>query len=274
MPGIRHFGMEPDDFQLETVVGARSSATATATVPPSASIMSDAVSMRRNYDNRNFGASGKVTMSVIDGGVRFSQCRAMVTHEEILAELIRWLDAKKVTGKGLADLLGIAPARITEMKKGDRRIQQDEMAVLAEFFGLGNADAQSSQGNVVWVPVIGIAAAGAWRDAIEVPSFMIAQSKRAGVNQAFAVIVDGDSMNQILPERSYAIIDPDQKRLVNRKVYLIGNGGGEATIKRYCDNPARFEPASNNPDHTPIYVGESEIRVIGRVVSFHSDEGL
>lgn len=36
---IRHFGMEPDDFQLETVVGARSNAVATATVPPSASMI-------------------------------------------------------------------------------------------------------------------------------------------------------------------------------------------------------------------------------------------
>jgi len=34
-PSIRHFGMEPEAFQLDTVVGASSSAFATATVPPS-----------------------------------------------------------------------------------------------------------------------------------------------------------------------------------------------------------------------------------------------
>lgn len=38
MPSMRHFGIEPDVFQLDTVVGARSSAEATATVPPSASM--------------------------------------------------------------------------------------------------------------------------------------------------------------------------------------------------------------------------------------------
>lgn len=198
----------------------------------------------------------------------------MVTHEEILAEMIRQLDEKRVSGRGLADLLGIAPARITEMKKGTRRIQQDEMAVLAEFFGLGKPADEASFGNVIWVPVIGLAAAGAWKDAIEVPAFAIPRVKIPNTNQAFAVLVDGDSMNQILPERSYAVVDPDQKRLTNKKVYLIQNGGGETTIKRFREGPARFEPVSTNPEHNVIHMGEHEITVIGRIVAVTSDEGL
>lgn len=214
-------------------------------------------------------------MSVIDVGLRFSQCRLMVTHDEILAELIKRLDAKTVTGRAIAELLRIAPARVTEMKNGKRQIQQDEMPVLAELFGMDAPETSNLATNVVWVPIIGIAAAGAWQEAIELPAFLSPQVKMPGTNQAFGVVVSGDSMDNVMQPGSYAIIDPDQRvRLESKRVYLIQNGGGETTIKRYMDSPPRFEPDSRNPEHKPIYVGEHEIRVIGRVVSVHSVEGL
>lgn len=198
----------------------------------------------------------------------------MVTHDEIRDELLARLADKRVTGVAIAQLLGIPAPRIAEIKKGTRRIQQDEMPVLAQFFGMGDVGAPEIGSNIVWVPVIGIAAAGCWREAIEVPAYLVPQLKRPGCNQAFAVQVDGDSMDQILPERSYAVIDPDQKRLLDKRVYLIQNGNNETTIKRYRSDPARFEPVSSNPDHNVIHMGEHEISVIGRVVSFTSDEGL
>lgn len=213
-------------------------------------------------------------MSVIDGALRFSHGVPMVTHDEIRDELLARLADKRVTGVAIAQLLGIPAPRIAEIKKGTRRIQQDEMPVLAQFFGMGDVGAPETGGNIVWVPVIGIAAAGCWREAIEVPAYLVPQLKRPGYNQAFAVQVDGDSMDQILPERSYAVIDPDQKRLLDKRVYLIQNGNNETTIKRYRSDPARFEPVSSNPDHNVIHMGEHEISVIGRVVSFTSDEGL
>lgn len=213
-------------------------------------------------------------MSVIDGALRFPHGVPMVTHDEILAELLARLADKRVKGADIARLLGIPPSRVTDIKNGGRRIQQDEMPVLAEFFGMGEVEGAKPETNVVWVPVIGIAAAGCWREAIEVPAYLVPQLKRPGCNQAFAVQVDGDSMDLIIPERSYAVIDPDQRRLLDKRVYLIQNGIGEATIKRYRSDPARFEPVSRNPEHNVIHIGEHEITVIGRVVSFTSDEGL
>lgn len=213
-------------------------------------------------------------MSVIDGALRFPHGVPVVTHDEILAELRARLDDKRVTGRGVAELLGIAPARVTEMRNGKRRIQQHEMPILAQFFGMGEVEGDTPDTNVVWVPVIGIAAAGCWREAVEVPAYLVPQLKRPGCNQAFAVQVDGDSMDLIIPERSYAVIDPDQKRLLDKRVYLIQNSSRDTTIKRYRSDPARFEPVSSNPEHNVIHIGEHEITVIGRVVSFTSDEGL
>lgn len=53
----RQFGIF-DPFQLDTVDGVSFSARATATVPPSASMMSAAFCMAYCYDNRNLVASG------------------------------------------------------------------------------------------------------------------------------------------------------------------------------------------------------------------------
>jgi hypothetical protein len=51
-----HRGIEPDVFQLETVLGVRSKAAATAEVPPSVSIMSVAVCMATPYGIRKLAA--------------------------------------------------------------------------------------------------------------------------------------------------------------------------------------------------------------------------
>lgn len=53
IPCIRQSGMRFTPFQLDTVDGVSLRARATATVPPSASIMSDAFCMSHYYDNRN-----------------------------------------------------------------------------------------------------------------------------------------------------------------------------------------------------------------------------
>ena len=53
--------------------------------------------------------------------------------------------------------------------------------------------------------------------------------------------------------------------LVNGGYYIIRNGDGETTFKRYIENPARLEPCSSNPEHQAIYPGQSPFEVIGRV---------
>lgn len=200
---------------------------------------------------------------------------AIVTHDQIHQALVDALESKRFKNREIGDLLRLPSARISEIKRGDRRIQQGEMHVLAEFLGLGEAEDESApENNVVFVPVIGIASAGAWREAISVPEYRIPRLKVKGQNQAFAVEVDGDSMDKYMSHGSWAIIDPDQRDLYPGRVYLIMNGEGEATIKRYREGPARFEPDSHNPEHQTMMMGAHAINVIGRVVSHGSDAGL
>ena len=90
-------------------------------------------------------------------------------------------------------------------------------------------------------------------------------SSAAGPN-AFALQPLGDSMNLVVREDGYAIVDPDQRELVGGKVYALRNEHGETTFKRYVESPPRLEPCSTNPAHVPILLGAEPLVVIGRIV--------
>lgn len=77
-------------------------------------------------------------MSVIDARLRISQHAFMLSYDEIIAQLLPVL---KIRGKQaeLAKKLGIAPSRLSELKRGDYRIQQEDIHKVAEFLGDGGA---------------------------------------------------------------------------------------------------------------------------------------
>jgi SOS-response transcriptional repressor LexA len=79
-----------------------------------------------------------------------------------------------------------------------------------------------------------------------------------------ALRVVGDSMDRISPPESIIFVDRDDKTLVPNACYVISNGDGEATYKRFRSNPMRFEPVSTNPAHEPIYPTREPL-IVGRV---------
>lgn len=185
----------------------------------------------------------------------------MVTHDEILEELRRWISSNKVSQKELADELGIAPPRVSEMVKGTRKVQQREMPILVRYFGMDEGPDPS----VRRVARIGMVPAGALREAlaeasgsIEVPA-----SLPKGV---FALEVDGESMNRIAPFGCDVIVDPSDKNLFAGDLYVL-NQAGEFTFKRFMQDPARLVPMSSDPAHKEIALGAEPVNVVGRVVS-------
>ena len=79
-----------------------------------------------------------------------------------------------------------------------------------------------------------------------------------------ALKVVGDSMDRISPPDSIIYVDRKDKVLVPNACYVISNGDGEATYKRFRPNPMRFEPVSTNPAHEPIYPTREPL-IVGRV---------
>lgn len=166
-----------------------------------------------------------------------------------------------ITQKQMADELGFSSqSAMANILSGERQVKVHEASYIYKRLGL------ERQADVHVVPIIGLASAGNWREAILAPGGVMPVPRNVAGKRAFAVEIKGDSMDKIIPDGGYAIVDPDQTQLYNDKVYLIQNGEHEAQVKVYRANPARFEPASNNDLHETCYMGDQHVKVVGRVV--------
>jgi repressor LexA len=81
-------------------------------------------------------------------------------------------------------------------------------------------------------------------------------------------------MNRVLPNHSYAYVNPTQE-IISNKVYAVNVNGYDATIKRVrkLNNGFELVPDSTDPTFTPtVYdFGKPEtenVRIIGRVVYY------
>lgn len=186
----------------------------------------------------------------------------MLTHDQIMQEMLIWVSEGRISQKEIASLLGVAPARVSEMRAGTRRIQQSEMPILAKRFGM--EDEQAS--NVRRIKRIGRVPAGALREALRdtTDTVEVGASVPKGV---FALEVDGESMNKVAPFGCDVIVDPSDKALFSGDLYVLSNDDGEFTFKRYLENPARLVPLSSDSSHKEIPLGGEPINIIGRVVS-------
>lgn len=123
------------------------------------------------------------------------------------------------------------------------------------------------------VPMFGRIAAGTpiamegAEDHIPVPREVMARHPRA-----FLLRVDGESMNRVLPNGCYALVDPDDKEPVDNRAYAVCVNGYDATVKRVRRLANGFElaPDSTDPTYRPMVYdygveGTDEITVIGRV---------
>lgn len=193
------------------------------------------------------------------------------------SDFARWMKERmaemRLNQTQLAEKAGFpSQSAISNIIRSKRRVKLDERVKIEAV--LGAQPSPKDELPVVWVPVIGLASAGNWREATQIPTYLMPMRKKSNCNMAFAVEIHGDSMDRLLPEGGWAVVDPDQRTLYDGKTYLISNSEFDATVKRYRGDPARFEPVSHNPEHQIIHMGEHQITVIGRIVSYGNDEGL
>lgn len=167
----------------------------------------------------------------------------------------------------LAELAGTTANQLVKLEGGSRRLSDHWASRLAPHLGVQPFELMMPVGSVVnvkWIPLVGDIACGAWREAIEHATNMVPTSR--GGQNSFALRAVGDSMNQIIGEGGFAVVDPDQIDLVDGKIYAVMNGSNETTAKRYRATPPRLEPCSDNAAHKPIIIGQEDFRVIGRIV--------
>jgi SOS-response transcriptional repressor LexA len=200
----------------------------------------------------------------------------------------RTMKVRQVSQARLADALGFASqSAVSALLAGKRRVTVDEAAAIYALLGLDEAGQagsapipqaepasarlrESSAGDMLpdygVVPVIGIAGAGRWREAVEVPLGHMPVPVRLSGRGVFGIEVSGDSMDLLIEDGGLILVDAGQKELAPGGVYLIANSRGEATVKRYRRDPARFEPCSSNPAHHPFLISDDDFSVLGKVV--------
>lgn len=173
-------------------------------------------------------------------------------------QLLQSLKRSGIRGKQIAEQLGIPESAVSNLYNGRRRLTHDEALKLMQWSRFTPSKK---------IPLIGMAGAGAWVEAIEDTreTLDLPMPQYSDIDGVFAVEVAGDSMDIVLPEGSYAIIDPQQTDLFDRQLFLLRNAEGEATIKQYRGDPARFEPLSTNSAYVPFSIGATDFKVIGRV---------
>jgi SOS-response transcriptional repressor LexA len=195
---------------------------------------------------------------------------------------------QQISQAHLARALGLASqSAVSALLAGKRRVAVDEAAAIYRLLGLDRpavagqppsfdpqvASARLREGDPGGsvpdygvVPVIGIAGAGRWREAVEVPLGHMPVPGRLAGRGVFGIAVNGDSMDLLIEDGGLILVDAGQKELSPGGVYLIANSSGEATVKRYRRDPARFEPCSSNPAHRPFLISDDDFSVLGKIV--------
>ncbi len=124
------------------------------------------------------------------------------------------------------------------------------------------------------VPFFGGIAAGQPIEPTEAEStFPIPATLHEMYPNAFMLRVVGTSMNRVLPDGYYVLIDPCDVAETSGQLYAVAVGDDTATIKhvRVLSNGLELRPDSDDPTHHPIVFDYADpnaqpVRVIGRVV--------
>lgn len=132
----------------------------------------------------------------------------------------------------------------------------------------------SDHSEFVDVPRVGAIAAGTPIEMVEVEDTHPVPAKvMERYPDAFLLTVEGDSMNRILPDGCYALIDPCDDVERDGQPCAVCVNGYDATIKRVRKLANGFElvPDSTDPTYKPTVYdygeeGTERITVIGRVV--------
>ena len=190
--------------------------------------------------------------------------------------------AKGWSQQDLADKMETTQQTIQRYESGARDIKASVLVKLSATLGvtisylLGVENASLPNNNTVDVPLYGRIAAGT---PIEMMEMADTQPIPLSVHQqhpdAFLLRVEGESMNRVLPNGCYALVDPCDTVEHNGAPYAVCVNGYDATIKRVnkLNNGFELAPDSTDPTYTVQTFNYNEpgtqtSTVIGRVVYY------
>ena len=183
------------------------------------------------------------------------------------------------TQEQLAEKIGVTRSTVTQWETGWSKPRMGAVEKLAAVFGVSTSDMvtdRSESSPFVDVPLYGSIAAGTPIEMNAVDcSYPVPTKMREKYPDAVLLKVEGESMNHVLPNGCYALVDPRQTADCDGAPYAVCVNGYNATIKRVrkLNNGFELVPDSNDPTYekkTYNYnePGTETITVIGRVVYY------
>lgn len=126
-----------------------------------------------------------------------------------------------------------------------------------------------------YVPLIAEIAAGMPIEADEIIDFIpIPNEVMHKHPAAYLLRINGTSMNRVLPDGCYALVDPSMKDVVDGHAYAVKVNGDASTAKRIkrLANGVELIPDSLDPTHKPIVFDKDdeskwkELKIEGEIV--------
>lgn len=189
--------------------------------------------------------------------------------------------------QNVADRIGVSDTAYQNYEYGKRDIPGNVLESLAILYDtstdflLGLVDYKNKTikprtDGFVDVPVYGSIAAGTLIEMIKVEETHPVPAEVADeYPNAFLLAVKGQSMNRILPDGCYALVDPCEEIERDNQPHAVCVNGYDATIKRVHKLANGFElvPDSTDPTYkAKVYdygePGTETVTVIGRVVYY------
>lgn len=173
------------------------------------------------------------------------------------------------TIKQVSEVTGIDFNEIIEMLDDDLELilNNDD-----HHFGQHEIPSNKQTSYVAYKELKGAIAAGVPLEMFEVPdSVQVPVDVDRAFPNAYFLVVRGDSMNKIISEGMYVLIDPCEE-LNNGEIGVIRVNGTEATLKRFykMGDYIMLQPESTNPEHkSQIYTSKEEIEsisILGKLV--------
>jgi repressor LexA len=195
------------------------------------------------------------------------------------ANLRRIMSAKGLDGPTLSKLIGIEKQSVYAWLHKSSFPSANNIQRLVDELDVTTDDLLTKGGmpsGFADLPIYGSIAAGTPIDMMEVEGTHPVPAKVANMHPgAFLLKVEGESMNRILPNGCYAVVEPCRDVKHDGKPYAVCVNGYAATIKRVkkLANGFQLVPDSTDPTYRPRTYdynepGTETITVIGEVVYY------
>lgn len=183
-------------------------------------------------------------------------------------------EAQNLTQQQLADRIGTSQPQIKRLEAGERELTRPWAERLAPalkttpiklLFPDMELEPQTRAPLIAWVSAGALVQPDLQPDYDEDDVQWVYAPDLDPTGDWIALRVDGDSMNRISPHDSIIFVNRKDKRLVANACYVIEDGEGGATYKRYRP-PNSWEPVSTNPIHKPMMLAPGrQPGIVGRV---------